>query len=110
LNDYSPREGLRGLIVTIHPHPQIILQKPEKRPVYLLTTIEERLKLFEKFAVTDTLIVPFTYEFSQTSPEDFVTHYLYEKIGFSKILIGYDHMFGKDRGGDWKSSRIYQNP
>lgn len=98
----SSQESLRGLVVTIHPHPQIVLQKPDKRPVSLLTTIEERLALFEKFGVQDALILNFTREFAQTPPVDFIKNYLIDKIGLGKILIGYDHMFGKDRGGDWE--------
>jgi riboflavin kinase / FMN adenylyltransferase len=100
LLECSQKNNQRALLLTIDPHPQIILRREGKKPVKLLTMINERLKLFEKFGLENVLIIPFTFEFSRTSPEIFVSDYLSSKIGFSKILIGYDHMFGKDREGN----------
>jgi len=39
-------------------------------------------------------------EFAKTPPDVFVKKYLIKKIGMKKILIGFDHMFGKDREGN----------
>lgn len=100
LREIASEENLRALVITFHPHPQTVLQRNDRNPVYLLTTIQERLKLFEKYGIENVLIIPFSYEFSQTTPEDFIKIYLNQKIGFSKILIGYDHFFGKNREGN----------
>lgn len=100
LIEIANTKNCRVLIITIDPHPQIVLKKPEQSPVKLLSIIDERLKLFERFGIENVLIIPFSYEFSRTSPEDFIRKYLNEKIGFSEILIGHDHMFGKDREGN----------
>ena len=70
----------RDFLITIDPHPQIVLQKEGKNPVRLLTTIDERLALFDKFGLSNVLILPFTYQFSQTNPTDFIENYLYKKI------------------------------
>ncbi|MBX3043389.1 MAG: riboflavin biosynthesis protein RibF [Candidatus Kapabacteria bacterium] len=96
----SEDNHLRNLILTIHPHPQIVLKKTGKSSVSLLTSIEERLELFKKFRVQNVLIIPFTYEFSQITAREFVVDYLIEKVGMKRILIGYDHLFGKDRNGN----------
>jgi riboflavin kinase / FMN adenylyltransferase len=100
LKEIAQSENLRALVITFHPHPQTVLQRTDRHPVYLLTTIQERLRLFEKYDIEDVLIIPFSYEFSQTTPESFVKDYLIKKIGCSKILIGYDHFFGKNREGN----------
>ncbi len=100
LKEIADSENLRALVITFHPHPQTVLQRNDRHPVYLLTTIQERLKLFEKYSIENVLIIPFSYEFSQTPPEDFIREYLGIKIGLSKILIGYDHFFGKNREGN----------
>lgn len=100
LKEIAGDNNMRDVLMTIHPHPQIVLQKPSKAPIQLLTSISERLSLLESFGVSNTLIIPFSYEFSHTTPEEFVRNYLYEKVGFKKILIGYDHMFGKNRKGN----------
>jgi riboflavin kinase/FMN adenylyltransferase len=46
------------------------------------------------------LVIKFTKEFSQLSAEEFFKYYIIDKIGIKKIFIGYDHHFGKGRGGD----------
>lgn len=100
LLDTAAKEGLRAVAATLDPHPQIVLKKNNLQPVKLLTSIEERLDLFEKLGIQHTLVIPFSYEFSQTTPEEFIRNLIFEKIGLRKIFIGYDHLFGKNREGN----------
>ncbi len=100
LKEYSKEKKCRDLVITLHPHPQIVLQREGVKPLRLLTVIEERLELFEKYGVNNVLVLPFTKEFAKTKPEIFIKEYLVEKIGMKKMYIGFDHNFGKDRGGD----------
>jgi riboflavin kinase/FMN adenylyltransferase len=86
--------------LTFDPHPQIVLQKPGRENIKLLTSIEERIYLFEKFGVENLFIIPFDLEFSQTPPDVFVKEMLFKKIGLKKLLIGFDHNFGKNREGN----------
>lgn len=94
------KDKMRSLLITIHPHPQIVLNKPDREPIKLLTSIEERMDLLEDFGVNNVLILEFNEEFSKTPPERFVKDLLIGRIGMKKMLIGYDHMFGKNREGD----------
>ncbi|MFH1049858.1 MAG: bifunctional riboflavin kinase/FAD synthetase [bacterium] len=96
----AKKNNWRPVLLTFNPHPQMVVQRENKKPIKLLTTIEERLELFKKYGLSDVLIIPFSRSFSLTPPEEFVKKYLIEKIGMKKILIGFDHMFGKDRGGN----------
>lgn len=100
LIELGKEHNLRSLLLTIHPHPQIVLKKSGKPPVNLLTSLDERLELFDEYGVENVLIIPFDYEFSQISARSFAVDYLIKKIGLRKILIGYDHLFGKDRVGN----------
>lgn len=93
--------NLRDMVITIHPHPQVVLQKPERDPIQILTSIDERIELFEKFGINNLFVLPFTFEFSQTPPEVFIKDILFGRIGLSKMLIGYDHMFGRNRSGNF---------
>ncbi len=95
----APKQS-RTVVVTFHPHPQIVLQKPDRKPVRLLTTIEERLLLLDRLGVDTTVVLPFSREFASTPPEAFVRNVLVDSIGMHTIFIGHDHMFGKDRAGD----------
>lgn len=92
--------GARTMLLTFDPHPQIVLQKPEREPVQLLTAIQERLFLFHKMRVGNVLVVPFSKEFAAIDAETFIREYLAGKIGMSHMLIGHDHMFGRNRTGN----------
>ncbi len=100
LQEISRDNNLRHIVITLYPHPQVVLSKKNKPKINILTSIEERLHRFETIGVENTFVMPFTVEFSRTSPEDFVRKYLWEKIGMRIILIGYDHLFGKNREGN----------
>ncbi len=100
LEEIALAENLRPVVITIDPHPQIVLQTPERERIQLLTSIKERIELFEKYGVQHLLVIPFSYDFSLTSPSDFVKSFLFEKIGMKKFLIGHDHFFGKNREGN----------
>ena len=101
LQSEAKKSDLRDLVITIHPHPQVVLQREDREPIRLLTSIEERIELFQKFGLSNLLILPFTLEFAQTPPDVFIKDLLFSKVGFSKMLIGYDHMFGKNRSGNF---------
>lgn len=101
LHSIAQENSLRPVLITIDPHPQIVLQSAARPKIQLLTTIKERIELFEKYGVEHLLVIPFSYEFSQTDPETFVKEYLAKKIGLKKILLGYDHFFGKNREGTY---------
>jgi riboflavin kinase / FMN adenylyltransferase len=93
--------NLIPVILTIDPHPQIVLNKAGKPPLHLLTSINERLKLFERFGVENALIIPFSKEFAKTTPEYFIKEYLVKRLNVKHILLGYDHLFGRNREGNF---------
>lgn len=90
----------RVVIVTFDPHPQIVLQKEGRKPVKLLTTLEERLAVFETLGIDLVVVIPFTKEFAATAPDQFVRDVLVGGIGMHTVFVGHDHMFGKDRAGN----------
>ena len=52
------------------------------------------------------LRIPFTKEFSQISSQQFIDHILVKQIGTRKLVIGYDHRFGKNREGSFEQLKI----
>ncbi len=90
----------RTVVVTFDPHPQIVLAKPDREPVRLLTSIDERCELIERSGIDMTVIIEFTREFAARSAEDFIRTIIAEHIGVQHFFIGHDHSFGKDRGGN----------
>jgi riboflavin kinase/FMN adenylyltransferase len=49
------------------------------------------------------VIFPFTKEFSNVTYHDFVVDYILNKIGTKKIIVGFNHHFGKNREGNFES-------
>jgi riboflavin kinase/FMN adenylyltransferase len=86
------------VILTFFPHPRMILH-PEDDNIKLITTINEKAELLEQLGVDHLIITPFSRDFSNQSAEDYIRDVLVNKIGTKKIVIGYDHRFGKDRLG-----------
>ncbi len=99
----SMRKG-RSVIVTFEPHPQEILGE-RADPVKLLTTLDERIALFEMSKVDVLMVLQFTRELAAQTPQEFVKNFIVDRVGVSEIVVGHDHGFGKDREGDIDSLR-----
>lgn len=85
-------------MVTFDPHPRTIIQS-KSDGIKLLTTLRERAEVLNTIGVDELVVIPFTRDFSLLSSEQFVKDVIFEKIGISEFVIGYDHHFGKDRSG-----------
>jgi len=90
--------GGETVILTFFPHPRMILN-PGDESLKLINTITEKAALLEELGVDHLIITPFSRDFSNQTPEAYIRDVLVEKIGTKKIVIGYDHRFGKDRQG-----------
>lgn len=87
-----------SIVLTFFPHPRMVLQ--ENSSIKLLNTMEEKGKLLQKIGIDNLIIHPFDKEFSQLSAEEFVKKVLVEQLQIQKIIIGYDHRFGRNRTAD----------
>lgn len=90
--------GLKSVILTFFPHPRMVLQKDSN--IKLINTIEERHRILNDLGLDYLLIKEFTQEFSRLSAEDFVKQILVDKLHARKVIIGYDHRFGRNRNAD----------
>ena len=91
----AEKEGLKSVILTFFPHPRMILN--QNSDIKLLNTIDEKIRLLESMGLNALIIHPFDKAFSELSAEEFVQQILVEKLNLKKIIIGYDHRFGKNR-------------
>ncbi|QED38664.1 bifunctional riboflavin kinase/FAD synthetase [Antarcticibacterium arcticum] len=89
---------LESAILTFFPHPRMVLQ--EDSDIKLINTIEERKQLLEKSGVDHLIIHPFTHQFSRLTALEFVRDILVNKLKAKKVIIGYDHRFGRNRTAD----------
>jgi riboflavin kinase / FMN adenylyltransferase len=88
------------VLITFWPHPRLVLY-PQEHQLRLLSTFEEKTKLLRQFGIDHLITIPFTKEFSQLTSEEFIRKVLVEKLQTRKLVIGYDHRFGKNREGSF---------
>ncbi len=95
-----------SVIITFFPHPRLVLF-PEDNDLKLINTLDEKIELLEKSGIDHLIIIPFTKEFSRLSSLEFIQQILVDKIGTKKLVIGYDHHFGKNREGSFEHLKHY---
>ncbi|MBX2894077.1 MAG: bifunctional riboflavin kinase/FAD synthetase [Cyclobacteriaceae bacterium] len=105
LQEIAQKHSGETVVITFWPHPRTIL-KPNEPSLKLLNTFEEKADLLRNFGVHHLLRIPFTKEFSQLTSVDFITKILVDRIGTRKLVIGYDHRFGKNREGSFEQLKL----
>lgn len=102
----AARIGGETVIITFHPHPRKVIVSGQPA-IHLINTIDEKIELLHKNGIDHLVVVPFTDDFSQQSPEAYIEKFLVEKFHPHTVIIGYDHRFGRNRLGDYKLLEEY---
>jgi riboflavin kinase/FMN adenylyltransferase len=87
------------VVFTLNPHPRKVLF-PEQTDLAMLNSPEEKTQKLREAGVAVLIEYPFTKAFSNLSSCEFIEEILYKKLRIKKLIVGYDHRFGKDRQGD----------
>lgn len=95
LVETAREDNLDSVVLTFFPHPRMVLQ--QNSDLKLLNTIEERSQLLEKTGLDHLVIHPFTHAFSRLTAMEYVRDLLVNRLNAQKIIIGYDHRFGRNR-------------
>lgn len=90
--------NLDSVVLTFFPHPRMVLQK--ESDIKLINTIGERKQLLDQTGIDHLVVHPFTHQFSRLTALEFVRDILVNKLRARKIIIGYDHRFGRNRTAD----------
>lgn len=86
-----------SMVFTFEPHPLQVLA-PDK-PLLLLTTFEQKMRLIAALGIEVGLRIPFTEAFARQEPLDFIRDVLCRRIGVHSLVVGYDFRFGHRRAG-----------
>jgi riboflavin kinase/FMN adenylyltransferase len=100
LIEVAKKNNGESVLLTFFPHPRMVLQPDSD--LKLINTIEEKIELLREVGIDHLIIHPFTKEFSRTTSLEFVRDLLVNKIGTTKLVIGYDHHFGRNREGSFE--------
>lgn len=104
LKEVATRAQGETVVITYWPHPRLVLH-PDDQTLKLLNTFEEKAELLKQQGIQHLVRIPFTKEFSQLTSSEFVQRILVDAIGTRKLVIGYDHHFGKNREGSFEQLR-----
>ena len=99
LKDESEKAGGESVLLTFWPHPRLFLF-PEDNELKLLQTLEEKIDQLEKAGVDNVVVLPFTKEFSQMLPEEFIKDFLVNSLNIHTAIICYYHRFGRNKTRD----------
>ena len=102
--DYAKANNLKSAVITLAQHPRALT---EAKSPPLITGLEERLALFEQLGLDLVLLLDFTEELLGTSAEDYLRKYLQNGLHAKFISVGYDHHFGKGRGGNVDMLKVW---
>lgn len=98
LNEAADAIDGESVLFTFYPHPRMVLF-PDSHGLKLLQTQVEKLDKLRRMGLKNVIVFPFTKEFSRLTAESFVRDFLVHKLNVKKIVVGYDHQFGKNREG-----------
>ncbi|MFX4295014.1 bifunctional riboflavin kinase/FAD synthetase [Streptomyces bohaiensis] len=95
--------GVPAVVVTFDPHPKEVVRPGTHPP--LLTTHAHRARLMGELGVDAVLVLPFTDEFSQLSPEDFVARVPAGSLHARTVVEGPNFRFGHRAAGTVETLR-----
>ncbi|MBL4664020.1 MAG: bifunctional riboflavin kinase/FAD synthetase [Flavobacteriaceae bacterium] len=101
----AQKNDLDSVLLTFFPHPRMVLQKDSN--LKLINTLSEKKQLLERIGLDHLVVQPFTKEFSRLTALEYVHDILVNQLNAKKIIIGYDHRFGRNRTANIEDLRKY---
>lgn len=101
LKEIARNQNGESVLLTFSPHPRMVLF-PDDHQLQLINTMEEKINLLEKAGIDHLIIHPFTKAFSRTTSMQFVRDIIVNQLKTHKLVIGYNHHFGRNREGSFE--------
>ena len=96
LTSESKKHDLKSIILTFFPHPRNIVSS---KKIKSISTIDEKIQIFSELDIDELIIQNFNKSFSEMGAEEFIK-LLVNNLNLKKIIVGYNHRFGKNRSAD----------
>ena len=101
---FAKENSLKSVVITFDPHPRKVINK--KNSIELINTIEEKKEKIKTLGIDYLIVQKFDEKFSETEANKFV-EILKNNINIEKLIVGYDHRFGKNRNADINDLKKY---
>jgi len=96
LKSEAKTNNLRSIILTFFPHPRNIVSS---EIIKSISTIDEKIKIFSDLGIDELIIQKFDKSFASMDAKEFI-ELLVNNLKIKKIIVGYNHRFGKNRSAD----------
>ena len=103
----AAERGGRAAALTFDPHPLTVIAPPPEP--FLLTTIEERLRLLAGLGIDLAVVVRFDATLRQIDAAAWMAM-LERRVGMADLVCGANYTFGRDRGGSVDLLRRWAEP
>ena len=100
LKSVAQENNLETAILTFWPHPRKVFNPNDE--IKLLNTLNEKLDLLENANLDVVFLKSFDENFRNLTGEEFVRQILVQKLNVKHIIIGHDHVFGKNKSGNFE--------
>lgn len=94
-----------SVIITLWPHPRVVLD-PDNKSIQLINTLEEKTSKLEETGVENLIILPFNKKFAATGFDTFIKDFLVNKLHIHHLVVGFNHQFGKNREGNFERLQV----
>ena len=105
LKNEAQKRNLACAILSFSPHPAAVLANQKEMP--LLLTSQEKCDMLIQMGIDHFIEYPFTREFAELSPRQFVADILINKLETRLLVVGEDYRFGKGRQGDIAAAKEF---
>ena len=95
IKDLADKSGNEELVITMDPHPASFFG----RKISLLSSMDEKIALFERFGVRNLLVLNFNSEIAALSGTQFIDDILVSRLAVSRLLLGYNNSIGHKENG-----------
>ncbi len=106
LKEIAKNQNGETVLLTFSPHPRMVLF-PDDHNLQLINSLDEKIKLLEQAGIEHLIIHPFTKAFSRTTSMQFVRDIIVNELNTHKLVIGYNHHFGRNREGSFEHLKEY---
>ena len=90
---------MESAVLTFWPHPRLMLDP--NADLKLLNTLDEKANLLEKYGIENLFFKKFTEDFRNLTGEEFIREILVKTLNVKYLIIGHDHVFGKNKSGNF---------
>ena len=97
LKEVAKKRGLAAAVLSFVPHPAAVLAGVN---VPFILSPSEKIYVLNQLNLDYFIEYPFTKQFAQISPEDFLKNIVFEQLSGKSLVVGENFRFGKNGAGD----------